>query len=64
MKLDKSRQQRIIALTVVAFALLAILLVALDWNEARQLVDKANWGLTLVALLFTALSYLCLSCSL
>jgi uncharacterized membrane protein YbhN (UPF0104 family) len=64
MKLDKSRQQRIIALTVVAFVLLAILLVALDWNEVRQLVDKANWGLTLVALLFTALSYLCLSCSL
>jgi uncharacterized membrane protein YbhN (UPF0104 family) len=64
MKLDKSRQQRIIALTVVAFVLLAILLVALDWDEARQIVDRANWGLTLVALLFTALSYLCLSCSL
>jgi uncharacterized protein (TIRG00374 family) len=63
MKLDKSRQQRIIALTVVAFVLLAILLVALDWNEARQLVVEANWGLTLVALLFTALSYLCLSYS-
>jgi len=63
MKLDKSRQQRIIALTVVAFVLLAILLVALDWNEARQLVDKADWRLTLVALLFTALSYLCLSYS-
>jgi len=63
MKLDKSRQQRIIALTVVAFVLLAILLVALDWNEARQVVDKADWRLTLVALLFTALSYLCLSYS-
>jgi uncharacterized protein (TIRG00374 family) len=63
MKLDKSRQQRIIALTVVAFVLLAILLIALDWNETHQLVDKADWGLTLVALLFTALSYLCLSYS-
>jgi uncharacterized protein (TIRG00374 family) len=63
MKLDKSRQQRIVALTVVVFVLLAILLVALDWNEARQIVIKANWGLTLVALLFTALSYLCLSSS-
>jgi uncharacterized protein (TIRG00374 family) len=61
MKLDKSRQQRIIVLTVVAFVLLAILLVALDWNEVRQLVGEADWRLTLVALLFTALSYLCLS---
>jgi uncharacterized protein (TIRG00374 family) len=63
MKLDKSRQQRIIALTVVAFVLLAIILVALDWKDVRQLVDKSDWGLTFVALLFTALSYLCLSYS-
>jgi uncharacterized protein (TIRG00374 family) len=63
MKPDKSRQQRIIALTVVAFVLLAILLVALDWSEAHQLVGKADWGLALVALLFTVLSYLCLSSS-
>jgi uncharacterized protein (TIRG00374 family) len=63
MKLGKSRQRRIIALTVVAFVLLAILLVALDWNEARQLMNEADWGLALVALLFTALSYLCLSYS-
>jgi uncharacterized protein (TIRG00374 family) len=63
MKLDKSRQQRIIALTVVAFVLLAIVLVVLDWKDVHQLVDKSDWGLTFVALLFTALSYLCLSYS-
>jgi uncharacterized protein (TIRG00374 family) len=65
MKLGKSRQQRIIVLTVVAFVLLAIIfiLVALDWNDVRQLADKSDWGLTFVALLFTALSYLCLSYS-
>jgi uncharacterized membrane protein YbhN (UPF0104 family) len=61
MKLDKSRQQRIIALTVVAFVLLAILLVALDWNEVGQIMGKADWKLTLVALVFTSISYLCLS---
>jgi uncharacterized protein (TIRG00374 family) len=63
MKLGQSRQQRIIVVTVVAFVLLAIILIALDWNDVRQLVDKADWGLTFVALLFTALSYLCLSYS-
>ena len=60
MKLNKSRQQRIIALTVVAFVLLAVLLVALDWNQVRQIVGKADWKLTLVALVFTSISYLCL----
>jgi uncharacterized protein (TIRG00374 family) len=63
MKLDKSRQHKMIALTVVAFVLLTVLIVVLDWNEARQLVNKADWELTLVALAFTALSYLCLSYS-
>jgi uncharacterized protein (TIRG00374 family) len=63
MKMDKSRRQRIIAVTVAAVVLLAILLVALDWNEARRLAAEANWELTLVALLFAALSYLCLSYS-
>jgi uncharacterized protein (TIRG00374 family) len=61
MKLGKSRQQRVIALTIAAFALLAVLLVALDWNEVHQIVGKAEWQLTLVALLFTVISYFCLS---
>lgn len=61
MKMDKSRQQRIIALTIVAFLLLAIVLVALDWSEVRQIVGKAEWKLTFVALAFTIISYLCLS---
>jgi hypothetical protein len=61
MKMDKSRQQRIIALTIVAFLLLAVLLVALDWSEVRQIVGKADWKLTFVALAFTIISYLCLS---
>ena len=63
MKLNRPRQQRIVALTVVTFVLLAVLLIALDWNEARQLINKADWRLALAALLFTALSYSCLSSS-
>jgi uncharacterized membrane protein YbhN (UPF0104 family) len=61
MKMDKSHQQRIITLTVVAFLLLAILLIALDWSEVGQIVCKADWKLTFVALAFTIISYLCLS---
>jgi uncharacterized protein (TIRG00374 family) len=61
MKMDKPRQQRIITLTIVAFLLLAVLLVALDWSEVRQIVGKADWKLTFVALAFTIISYLCLS---
>jgi uncharacterized protein (TIRG00374 family) len=60
-KLDKSRQQRIIALTIVAILLLAIVLIALDWSEVRQIVGKADWKQAFVALAFTLISYLCLS---
>lgn len=60
MKRDGYRQTRVIILTVVAILLLAILLIALDWKEVRQVVDKAEWQLTLIALFFTAVSYLCL----
>ena len=41
--------------------LLAVLIVVLDWNEVHQIVGKAEWQLTLVALLFTVISYFCLS---
>lgn len=59
--MTKSRQRKIIALTVVVFVLLAVLIVVLDWNEVHQIIGKAQWQLTLVALLFTIISYFCLS---
>jgi uncharacterized protein (TIRG00374 family) len=62
-KVKGDRRQRIIVLTVIVVALIVVLLVALDWREARQLVDEADWELTLIALLFTAISYFCLSYS-
>jgi uncharacterized protein (TIRG00374 family) len=59
--MTKSRQRKIIALTVVVFVLLAVSIVVLDWNEVHQIVGRAQWQFTLAALLFTIISYLCLS---
>jgi uncharacterized protein (TIRG00374 family) len=59
--MTNSRQRKIIAITVVVFVLLAVLIVVLDWNQVHQIIGKARWQLTLAALLFTIISYFCLS---
>ena len=50
--MTKSRRSKIVALTVVVFVLLAVLIVILDWNDVHQIIGKAQWQFTLVALLF------------
>ena len=59
--MTNSRQRKIIAISVIVFVLLAVLIVVLDWNQIHQVIGKAHWPLTLVALLFTIISYCCLS---
>ena len=59
--MTNSRQRKIIAISVIVFVLLAVLVVVLDWNQVHQIIGKAQWQLTLVALLFTIISYFCLS---
>jgi uncharacterized protein (TIRG00374 family) len=59
--MTNSRQRKIIAVTVVIFVLLAVLIVVLDWKQVHQIIGKAHWQFTLVALLFTIISYFCLS---
>jgi len=61
MQQNKLRQQRLVVIAIVALVLLAVLLVILDWSDIRQVLGKANWGLSIIALLFTVISYLCLS---
>ena len=58
---SKPRQQRIIIITIIVFIFLAVLLIALDWNEVSRIVGKADWQLTLIALMFTLISDFCLS---
>ena len=59
--MTNSRQNKIIVISVIVFVLLAVLVVFLDWNQIHQIIGKAHWQLTLVALLFTIISYFCLS---
>ena len=56
----QSRQKISIIVVVVVLAIGAVV-IALDWQHARQLVGEANWFLTIIALLFTAVSFFCLS---
>jgi len=58
--MTNSRQRTIIGVTVVLFVLLAVLIIVLDWSEVYQIIGKAQWQLTLIALLFTMISYFCL----
>ena len=62
-KPDKSRQQRIVAFSVIGLAILGVLVVALDWREVHRLAGESEWKPVLLALLLCALSYFCLSYS-
>ena len=59
--ITNSRQRKIIAISVIVFVLLAVLVVFLDRNQIHQIIGKAKWELTFVALLFTMISYFFLS---
>ena len=59
----KDRPQRVLVTAVVLLALLGIVVVALDWEQVRQVLGQADWRLVPIALLFTAVSYGCLSYS-
>jgi uncharacterized protein (TIRG00374 family) len=53
--------QRLLVGIVVGLVLLGIFVVALDWRKAEHVLKQANWQWVAAALLFTALSYVCLS---
>lgn len=46
---------------IVGLVLLGVVLVAVDWRQARLVLGRADWAVVPVALLFTAFSYMCLS---
>lgn len=54
-------QQRFITAGVVLLALLGVLVVLLDWQEVRDVLGRAQWRWIPVTLLFTSVSYYCLS---
>jgi len=61
MKQKSPFKQKLIVITIIVMILLATVLVVLDWREIKQIVGTANWQWTIVALVFTFISYLCLS---
>jgi uncharacterized protein (TIRG00374 family) len=60
-KLEKRKGQRAVIFGIIIVVLLGVLLVALDWHNVRQLAGEANWKLSLLALLFVAITNLFLS---
>ena len=55
-----SRQTLLIGF-VLLFALLGVAVVLLDWKNIRTVFAEADWRMIPVALVFTALSYACMS---
>lgn len=60
MKHRKSHQQLIIVGAVLLLAVLGMIIVAWNWDQVQQVLGEADWRLVPVALLFSALSYVCL----
>lgn len=53
----KIGRQQVSIIIIVAVLLIGAAVIAFDWQEARRLIGEANWFLTVLALLFTAISY-------
>jgi len=56
-----SSHRRLLIGIVIAVMVVGILVVALDWKQARQVLITANWALLVPALLASGLSYLLLN---
>ncbi len=54
-------QQRLITAGVVILALVGVLVVLLDWREVTLVLRRAQWEWIPLTLLFTTVSYYCLS---
>lgn len=53
----KPKRQIIIFFAIVTVLLIAILVILLDWKEIKRVIGQANWEFTIVALIFTVISY-------
>lgn len=54
-------RQRLVIGLVVALVIVGLLVVVLDWREVQKILGETDWKLVPVALLFSAISYACLS---
>jgi len=63
MEEPKPSRQRLVIGIVVVLVLIGLLVVILDWREVRKILGETDWKLVPLALLFTTISYACLSLS-
>jgi uncharacterized protein (TIRG00374 family) len=54
-------RQRFLIVLVVVFVLVGGFTVLADWDEVRTVVDQADWTALIFALIFTVISYICVS---
>jgi hypothetical protein len=54
-------RQRLLIVLVVVLILVGGFTVLADWDEVRTVVDQADWTALVFALIFTIISYLCVS---
>jgi uncharacterized protein (TIRG00374 family) len=59
----KTGRQLVSVIIIAAILLIGAAVIVFDWQEARELIGKANWFWTVAALLFTATSYFLLCCA-
>lgn len=57
----KSHRQLIIVGAVLLLAVLGMVIMAWNWDQVRQVLGQADWRLVPVTLLFSVLSYFCLT---
>lgn len=57
----KPSRRRLIVGIVIGLIIIGLIVVALDWQEVKKILGETDWTLVPVALLFTTISYTCLS---
>jgi uncharacterized protein (TIRG00374 family) len=57
----ETRRPRLVIGIVLALVLAGLLVVVLDWRQVQKILGETDWKLVPAALLFTAISYTCLS---
>jgi uncharacterized protein (TIRG00374 family) len=61
MEYQNRSRDRIITIVILVIALLGVILVVYDWEEMRKVLVESDWHYLPGVLLFTFLSYTCLS---
>jgi glycosyltransferase 2 family protein len=59
----KLSRRRLVIGFILSLLIVGLLVVVLDWRSVGQILGKTDWRLVLVALFFTAASYVCLGIS-